>query len=46
MAAMMAARMVARVGRPAAGAAGGGVFAEGHVVMVGLDGPLLADQAG
>jgi hypothetical protein len=37
-----------QVDGPAAGAAGGGVLAEGHVadVVVRLDGPLLADQAG
>ena len=37
-----------QVGRPAAGAAGCGVFAEGHVthVVVRLDGPVLADQPG
>ena len=37
-----------QVGRPAAGPAGGGVFAESHVadVVVRLDGPMLADQAG
>ena len=37
-----------QVGRPAAGAAGGGVFTERHVadVVVRLDGPVLADQAG
>ncbi len=37
-----------QVDRPAAGPAGGGIFAEGHVadVMVRLDGPVLADQAG
>src|SRR5450755_516202 len=37
-----------QVGGPAAGAAGRGVFAESHVtdMMVGLDGPVLADQAG
>src|SRR5580704_17484147 len=37
-----------QVDRPAAGAAGGGIFAEGHVpdMVVVLDGPLLADQAG
>jgi len=37
-----------QVGGPAAGTAGGGVFAEGHVtdVVVCLDGPVLADQAG
>src|SRR5256885_5723830 len=37
-----------QVGGPAAGAAGGGIFAEGHVtdVVVGLDGPVLADEAG
>jgi hypothetical protein len=45
---MTAARMVPGW-RPAAGAAGGGVFAEGHVadvVVVCLDGPVLADEAG
>src|ERR1017187_3033476 len=37
-----------QVGRPAAGAAGCGVFAESHVphVVVRLNGPMLADQAG
>src|SRR5690348_15473752 len=37
-----------QVDRPAAGAAGGGVLAEGHVadVVVRLDGPVLADQPG
>ena len=37
-----------QVGGPAAGPAGGGVFAEGHVadVVVRLDGPVLADEAG
>src|SRR5450755_1863286 len=37
-----------QVGGPAAGAAGGGVFAECRVpyVVVCLDGPVLADQAG
>ena len=37
-----------QVDGPAAGAAGGGVFAESQVadVVVCLDGPLLADQAG
>jgi hypothetical protein len=37
-----------QVDQPAAGPAGGGVFAERHVpdVMVGLDGPVLPDQAG
>ena len=37
-----------QVDGPAAGAAGGGVFTEGHVanVVVRLDGPVLADQAG
>src|SRR6266700_3524586 len=37
-----------QVGRSAAGPAGGGVFAEGHVadVVVRFDGPLLADQPG
>ena len=37
-----------QVDRPAAGAAGGGVFAEGHVadVVVRFDGPVLADEAG
>src|SRR5450755_4887255 len=37
-----------QVGRPAAGPAGGGVFAERRVpdVVVCLDGPVLADQAG
>ena len=37
-----------QVGRPAAGAAGGGIFPESQVadVVVSLDGPLLADQAG
>ena len=37
-----------QVGGPAACAAGGGVFAEGHVadVVVCLDGPVLADEAG
>ena len=37
-----------QVDRPVAGPAGGGVFAEGHVadVMVGLDGPVLADEPG
>src|SRR5512135_3032510 len=37
-----------QVDGPAAGAAGGGVFAEGQVadVVMCLDGPLLADQAG
>ena len=44
---MTAARMVPGW-RPAAGAAGGGVFAEGHVadVVVCLDGPVLAGEAG
>ena len=37
-----------QVGGPAAGPAGRGIFAEGHVadVVVRLDGPVLADQAG
>src|SRR5204863_9927918 len=37
-----------QVDRPAAGAAGRGVFAEAHVadVVVGLDGPVLADELG
>jgi hypothetical protein len=37
-----------QVGGPAAGSAGGGVFAERPVpyVVVCLDGPVLADQAG
>src|SRR5450631_4179589 len=37
-----------QVGGAAAGAAGRGVFAESHVpdVVVCLDGPVLADQAG
>src|SRR6266566_4125823 len=37
-----------QVGGAAAGAAGGGVFMECHVpdVVVRLDGPVLADQAG
>ena len=37
-----------QVDRPAAGAAGGGIFPESKVadVVVSLDGPLLADQAG
>ena len=37
-----------QVGGPAAGAAGGGIFPEREVadVVVSLDGPLLADQAG
>ena len=37
-----------QVGGPAAGAAGGGIFPESHVadVVVCLDGPVLADQAG
>ena len=37
-----------QVGRPAAGAAGRGIFAECHVadVVMRLDGPVLADQAG
>src|SRR5205807_2664040 len=37
-----------QVGGPAAGAAGGGIFPESKVadVVVRLDGPLLADQAG
>ena len=37
-----------QVGGPAAGAAGGGIFPESKVadVVVSLDGPLLADQAG
>ena len=37
-----------QVGGATAGAAGGGVFTEGHVadVVVCLDGPVLADQAG
>src|SRR6266480_5806739 len=37
-----------QVGGPAAGAAGGGSFPESKVanVVVSLDGPLLADQAG
>ena len=37
-----------QVGRPAAGTAGRGIFAESHVadVVVRLDGPVLADQAG
>jgi hypothetical protein len=45
--AMTAARMVARWGRPAAGAAGGGIFPGSKVadVVVRLDGPLLSDQA-
>ena len=37
-----------QVGRTAAGAAGRGIFTESHVarVVVRLDGPVLADQAG
>jgi hypothetical protein len=37
-----------QVGRPAAGAAGGGIFPDCHVadLVVRLDGPVLADQAG
>src|SRR5579862_5969771 len=37
-----------QVGGAAAGAAGGGIFAEGDVadVVVGFDGPVLADEAG
>src|SRR5580693_2067773 len=37
-----------QVGRPAAGPAGRSIFAECHVadVVVRLDGPVLADQAG
>src|SRR5690349_19391876 len=37
-----------QVDGPAAGTAGRGIFAEGHVadMMVRLDGPVLADQAG
>src|SRR5271169_5996890 len=37
-----------QVGRPAAGAAGSSVFTECHVtdVVVRLDGPVLADEAG
>src|SRR5215472_6552693 len=37
-----------QVDRPAAGPAGRGIFAETHVadMMVRLDGPVLADQAG
>ena len=37
-----------QVGRPAAGSAGRGIFAESHVadVVVRLDGPVLADQPG
>ena len=37
-----------QVDRPAAGPAGGGILAEGHVadMVVRLDGPVLADQAG
>src|SRR5436190_22341362 len=37
-----------QVDGPVAGAAGGGVLAEGHVadVVVRLDGPVLADQPG
>src|SRR5579864_7572900 len=37
-----------QVGGPAAGAAGGGIFPESKVadVVVSLDGPLRADQAG
>ena len=37
-----------QVGGPAAGAAGGSVFMECHVpdVVVCLDGPVLAEQAG
>src|SRR2546429_2074708 len=37
-----------QVGGPAAGAAGGGIFPESKVanVVVSLDGPPLADQAG
>src|SRR6266699_3921661 len=37
-----------QVGRPAAGPAGGGIFAECDVpdVVVCLDGPVLADEAG
>ena len=37
-----------QVGGPAAGPAGRGVFAERHVadVVVRLDGPVLADEAG
>ena len=44
----MAARMVARLAGPAASPAGGGVFAECQVpdVVLCLDGPVLADQAG
>jgi hypothetical protein len=48
IAAMMAARMVVKLAGPAAGSTGRGVLAEGHVagVVVCLDGPVLADQAG
>src|SRR6476660_9942992 len=37
-----------QVGGPVAGPAGGGILAEGHVadVVVRLDGPVLADEAG
>src|ERR1700722_18270585 len=37
-----------QVGRPAAGTAGRGIFAESHVadVVVRLDGPVLADEPG
>src|SRR5271156_6700006 len=37
-----------QVGRPAAGSAGRGIFAESHVadVVVRLDGPVLADKPG
>jgi hypothetical protein len=37
-----------QVDGPAAGTAGRGIFAEGHVadVVVCLDGPVLADEAG
>jgi hypothetical protein len=37
-----------QVGRPAAGAAGRGVLAEGHVadMVVRLDGPVLTDEPG
>jgi hypothetical protein len=37
-----------QVGGPAAGPAGRGIFAEGHVadMVVRLDGPVLADEAG
>src|ERR1035437_10496865 len=46
MAAMMAARMVARLAGPLP--AGGGVFAERRVpyMVMCLDGPVLVDQAG